>query len=88
MDVPNPIVFQFLGKISYGLYVTSVPLITLLSRVLHALLIGETFLWPWFGYMVIAVLIGFAALLDTHFDVPARVYLREWLIPSKTTVRE
>ncbi len=87
MDVPNPIVFQFLGKISYGLYVTSVPLITLLSRVLHALLIGETFLWPWFGYMVIAVLIGFTALLDTHFDVPARVYLREWLIPSKTTVR-
>ncbi len=84
IDASNSIGFHFLGKISYGLYVTSVPIITLLSRILHASHIDENFLWPWFGYIVIAVLVSFAAFLNTHFDVPARKYIRDWLIPTKT----
>jgi peptidoglycan/LPS O-acetylase OafA/YrhL len=82
-DVPRPGLFEFLGMASYAVYVTSVPVITLISRVLHTLQINETALRSWFGYVVICGLLALAYMLDAY-DKRARRILKEWLTAGRS----
>jgi len=75
-DVPRPGLFTLLGTASYAIYVTSVPVITVISRVLHTLHINDATLRPWFGCAVIVGLLALAYLLD-GYDRRARQMLKE-----------
>jgi peptidoglycan/LPS O-acetylase OafA/YrhL len=86
-DVPKPGLFEFLGMASYAIYVTSVPVITLISRVLHTLQINETSLRPWFGYTVIAGLLVLAYHLDAY-DKRVRQMMKTLLTARKSTSGE
>jgi peptidoglycan/LPS O-acetylase OafA/YrhL len=84
LDVPKPALFRFLGVASYAIYVTSVPMITLISRVLHISAISETSLQPWFGYVVIGGLLALAYLLDPY-DQRARQMMKSLLMAKKSS---
>lgn len=84
-DCPSSRPLELLGSASYGIYIISVPAITVSSRVLHAARLDETYLHPWFGYAVVIALIAIAVALR-GLDLRARRFmsttLPHWLRPN------
>ena len=72
LDVPRPLLFAFLGSISYPVYVMHYSVIVLISRTLHALHLEGRHYAPWLGLSVIAGLVVLAAYLERYYDIPIR----------------
>lgn len=78
-------VFQMLGQVSYAIYILHGPLLSILQEIWmhirHRSIEKDA---PWNGLIFIAVLLGVALLVDRVYDVPARRFLRNWLLGRRT----